>query len=84
MAVAVAALRPIPIGHKIEAMEVAIRARHLRAILEEVRLYATAVVADIAAHAPVKDETTLIDDAASDILGALFVTRNRLEEAEGS
>jgi hypothetical protein len=84
MAVAVSSLKPIPLGRQIEALDVLIRARHLRAVLEEIRTYASAAVAEIAAHVPVEDETGVISDAAGEIAGALLAVRNRLEEAEGA
>ena len=73
---ALAGLKPRRIigSHVADRFDIMARADHLAAVLAAVTTYAKAIVADTAKLSPigyVHDETGLLKDAASDIVGAL-------------
>ncbi len=61
------------VGYAADRFDVLERADHLKAVLAAVTTYAKAIVKDTAYMAPVNvhDETGLLADTASDIVGAL-------------
>jgi hypothetical protein len=61
------------IGYAADRFDVLERADHLKAVLAAVTAYAKAIIADTVYYSPVNvgDETGLLQDAASDIVGAL-------------
>jgi hypothetical protein len=72
---ALAGLKPSRIvGHAADRFDIMGRAEHLKQVLAAITVYAKAIVADAAHMAPigyVHDETGYLDDAASEIIGAL-------------
>jgi hypothetical protein len=73
---------PHLIGLKADAGDIETRAGHIDAVLGLVACYVRAVVGDTRYHAAcaIEDETGLVADAASDIVGALRQGANRQAE----
>jgi hypothetical protein len=73
---------PHLIGLRASGADIEERAEHLRKVLGAVTSYVKAVVGDTRYHAAcaIEDETGLLADAASDIVGALRQAANRQAE----
>ncbi len=76
-------IKPSRIIGNADRFDVIGRARHLEAFLEAVSIYVKAVVADTTHEiSPVclRDETELLSEAASDIVGAIMNAQDRMQE----
>ena len=73
---------PHLIGLRASGADIEERAEHLRKVLEAVTSYVKAVVGDTRYHAAstIEDETGLLTDATSDIVGALRQAANQQAE----